>query len=230
MAGLGKHSWAMPRHRLRGITAAALAVIAGTLVFVGLHGDLGSAENSTASRTDPARGAVTRPPIESLTAKPGMASKSRVRPARLKIPAIQVSSDVTRLGLNEDDTVEVPSDPAKVGWYSLGPTPGQPGSSVMLGHRDSKQGAAVFYRLGNLKPADRVAVRLSDRAIAHFEVTRVVSYANEKFPARKIYDGTTRRPVLNLVTCGGAYERAAGGYQSNVVVYTKYLWTSNSDT
>ena len=220
----------MPRHHLRGITAATLAVVGGTLVFVGLHGDLGSAETSTASRADPPRDSVTRPPNQSLTAKSERASKSRVLPASLKIPAIQVSSDVTRLGLNEDDTVEVPEDPATVGWYSLGPTPGQPGSSVMLGHRDSKQGAAVFYRLQNLKPADRVAVRLSDRAIAHFEVTRVVSYENEKFPAQKVYDGKTPRPVLNLVTCGGAYDQAAGGYQSNVVVYTKYLWTSDSDT
>jgi len=227
MAGLGKHSWAMPRHRLRGVTAATLAVFGATFAFVGLHGDLVRAETSTASRADPARDSVTRPPD---TAKPGAASKSRVLPASLKIPAIQVSSDVTSLGLNEDDTVEVPDDPATVGWYSLGPTPGQPGSSVMLGHRDSKQGAAVFYRLRNLKPADRVAVRLSDRAIAHFEVTRVVSYANEKFPAQKVYDGNTPRPVLNLVTCGGAYDQAAGGYQSNVVVYTKYLWTSDSDT
>jgi sortase (surface protein transpeptidase) len=217
----------MPRHRLRGITAATLAVVGGTFVFVGLHGDLVSAETSSASRADPARDAVTRPPN---TAKPEAASRSRVLPASLKIPAIKVSSDVTSLGLNQDDTVEVPEDPATVGWYSLGPTPGQPGSSVMLGHRDSKQGAAVFYRLRNLKPADRVAVRLSDRAIAHFEVTRVVSYANEKFPAQKVYDGKTPRPVLNLVTCGGVYDKAAGGYQSNVVVYTKYLWTSDTDT
>jgi sortase (surface protein transpeptidase) len=227
MAGEGRHLAAMSRHRLRGITAATLAVIGGTFVFVGLHGDLGSAETSTASRADTARGSVTRPPN---MAKPEISSRSSVLPAGLKIPAIQVSSDVTSLGLNEDETVEVPEDPATVGWYSLGPTPGQPGSSVMLGHRDSKQGAAVFYRLQNLKPADRVAVRLSDRAIAHFEVVRVASYANEKFPAQKVYDDTTRRPVLNLVTCGGAYDQAAGGYQSNVVVYTKYLWTSNSDT
>lgn len=100
----------------------------------------------------------------------------------------------------------------------------------MLGHVDSKHGPAVFYRLRNLKPADRVAVRLSDGMVAHFEVTRVVSYANEAFPADEVYDGNVDRPVLNLVTCGGEYDRAAGGYQSNVVVYTKYLWGTSSDT
>lgn len=66
------------------------------------------------------------------------------------------------------------------------PAPGRPGSSVMLGHVDSKHGPAVFYCLRNLKPANRVAVRLSDGMVAHFEVTRVVSYANEAFPADEV--------------------------------------------
>jgi hypothetical protein len=34
-------------------------------------------------------------------------------------------------------------------------------------------------------------------------------------------------PALNLVTCGGKYDRESGGYQSNVVVYTKYLWATD---
>ena len=172
---------------------------------------------------------MTRPPTQSLTARSGAASASKVLPESLTIPAIQVSSDVIRLGLNKDQTVEVPKDPAMVGWYTRGPAPGQPGSSVMLGHVDSKHGPAVFYRLRNLEATDRVAVRLSDGSVAHFEVTRVVTYANEDFPAQKVYAGKPSRPVLNLVTCGGEYDRAAGGYQSNVVVYTKYLWASSSD-
>lgn len=225
MSSGGRH--ATPRSGRRGISAVALAVVGGVLAF-GLHGDLGSAETPTVSRADP--GSVTRPPAQPLTARSGAASASKVLPVSLKIPAIQVSSDVIRLGLNQDQTVEVPKDPAMVGWYARGPAPGRPGSSVMLGHVDSKHGPAVFYRLRNLKPADRVAVRLSDGMVAHFEVTRVVSYANEAFPADEVYDGNVDRPVLNLVTCGGEYDRAAGGYQSNVVVYTKYLWGTSSDT
>lgn len=94
----------------------------------------------------------------------------------------------------------------------------------MLGHVDSLYGPAVFYRLRVLKPGDRIHVRLSDGAVAQFRVARVVTYPNQDFPARKVYAGASGdRPTLNLVTCGGTYDRAAGGYQSNVVVYTTYV-------
>ena len=33
----------------------------------------------------------------------------------------------------------------------------------------------------------------------------------------------TGRSELNLVTCGGAYDASRGGYQSNVVVYTRLV-------
>ena len=87
----------------------------------------------------------------------------------------------------------------------------------------------MFYHLRNLKPGNRIAVRLSDAAVAHFKVARVVTYAIEDFPARQVYGRTAdNRPVLNLVTCGGKFDKAAGGYQSNVVVYTTYLWATDA--
>lgn len=82
-------------------------------------------------------------------------------------------------------------------------------------------GPAVFYRLRALKPGDLIAVGLSDGTVAQFSVTRVVTYPNQDFPAGKVYGGASGEgPTLNLVTCGGAYDKSAGGYQSNVVVYT----------
>ncbi len=42
-------------------------------------------------------------------------------PVGLRIPAIDVHARVTRLDLNKDQTVEVPSNPADTGWYRLGP-------------------------------------------------------------------------------------------------------------
>ncbi len=99
----------------------------------------------------------------------------------------------------------------------------------MLGHVDSTHGPAVFFRLRALKPGDRIAVRLSDAAVAHFKVERIVTYPNQDFPAKEVYGRVAGdRPTLNLVTCGGKYDRAAGGYQSNVVAYTTYLWATDA--
>jgi sortase (surface protein transpeptidase) len=138
-------------------------------------------------------------------------------PVALSIPSIAVRTHLIRLGLQKDGTVEVPTDPALAGWFQRGPPPGAKGSSVILGHVDSTSGPAVFYRLRELQPGDRLAVRLDDGTTVSFRVHSIATYANEDFPAKKVY-GRTGRAELNLVTCGGAYDSANGGYQSNVVV------------
>lgn len=143
-------------------------------------------------------------------------------PVRLRIPAIAVSARVTRLGLNPDRTVEVPSDPATTGWYRLGPTPGEQGSAVILGHVDSMSGPAVFYRLRDLRRGDLVEVDAADGDTTRFRVTSVASYLNADFPAARVYGPHGKTRGLQLVTCGGAYDEQTG-YQSNLVVYTRLV-------
>lgn len=159
-------------------------------------------------------------------AAPAMRDPGRALPAappvRLRIPVIGVAARVTQLGLNADRTVEVPSDPATVGWYRLGPPPGAEGSAVILGHVDSVAGAAVFHRLRFLRPGDRLLVDASDGSTTRFRVTRVATYPNQQFPASRVYGPHGRRHGLQLVTCGGAYDPESG-YRANVVVYTRIV-------
>lgn len=147
-----------------------------------------------------------------------------VPPAQLSIPAIDVSTPLVSLGVKKDKTVEVPVNPSLAGWYGLGPAPGDRGSAVILGHVDSVNGPAVFADLQHLDAGDRVTVRSADGSLDRFEVTSVVTYPNAGFPARKVYTPQGHR-ALNLVTCGGLYDSDRGGYQSNVVVYTRWTGT-----
>jgi sortase (surface protein transpeptidase) len=118
--------------------------------------------------------------------------------------------------------VQVPTDFAQVGWYRQGPTPGETGSAVILGHVDSYQGPAVFYRLREIRPGDHVEVTREDGSITQFEVTSVHTYPKTEFPAEQVYasvDGSH----LQLVTCGGQFDNEARSYQSNVVVFTRLV-------
>ena len=224
----GKHSHATRRVPFRALLVVALTPIIGALVAIGVYANGDAEAPPAAAAKDPAR--VPPPPSAPSTDPPPADANSNPAPVGLTIPAIKVASNVTRLGLNKDKTVEVPKDPDDAGWYSKGPIPGQNGSSVILGHVDSKTGPAVFYRLKNLEPGDQIGVKLSDKTVAHYRVARVAQYANRDFPAVKVYAGSPDRPALNLVTCGGKYDRDAGGYQSNVVVYAKYLKVTQSTT
>lgn len=146
-------------------------------------------------------------------------------PVTLHIPSIDLSAGpLSGLGLNPDDTVEVPTDFARAGWFELGPSPGEIGSAVILGHVDSLRGPAVFFRLRELRPGDRVDVELADGSTARFAVTAVETYPKEQFPARRVYASTGSRD-LQLVTCGGEFDRGTGHYLANVVVYTSMVGT-----
>jgi LPXTG-site transpeptidase (sortase) family protein len=149
---------------------------------------------------------------------------ARSIPVSLGIPAIDVTVSLSELGLNPDGTVQVPTDFAQPGWYRYGPTPGQYGSAVILGHVDSYRGPAVFFNLRSLHLGDRVNVRLSDGVLAEFAVSGVVMYSKDDFPSEKVY-GSEGDSALQLVTCGGVFDSATGHYLSNIVVYTSLVGT-----
>jgi hypothetical protein len=123
-------------------------------------------------------------------------SLPRSLPVAVDIPAIGVDSKLLHLGLNSDGTIQVPSletSSGEAAWYKYSATPGQIGSSVIEGHVDSYQGAAVFYRLGALRPGDTINVTLADGITAIFRVTGVREYVKSRFPAKAIYGDPLRR-------------------------------------
>jgi hypothetical protein len=148
-------------------------------------------------------------------------SLRRSVPVTVTIPAIGVRSSLLRLGLNPDGTIQVPSlvtSADEAAWYKYSVTPGQIGTSVIEGHVDSYQGPAVFFRLGALRPGNKIDVTLADGVTAVFRVTGVREYSKDEFPATMVY-GPAAYAALRLITCGGAFDNATGHYLSSVVVF-----------
>jgi sortase (surface protein transpeptidase) len=133
-----------------------------------------------------------------------------------------VAVSVSDLGLNPDGTVQVPTDFQEPGWYQLGPSPGQLGSAVILGHVDSYRGPAVFFRLRFLRAGDRVEVSLANGMVARFVVSTVAMYPKSEFPARQVY-GSHGYSALQLVTCGGTFDTRTRSYLSNIVAYSSLV-------
>jgi hypothetical protein len=205
-----------PRQPARWWVAAIVLLLAGGgILGVGLRDRAGSLPAPVASPADVPH-AVSGP-----AALPGAASPvvARSVPVTLRIPAIGLHVRLSTLGLNPDGTVQVPTDFQQPGWYRLGPSPGQLGSAVILGHVDSYLGPAVFFRLRSLRPGDSVQVRLADGEVTHFVVSAVAMYPKTHFPTRLVY-GSRGFSGLQLVTCGGTFDTQTRSYLSNVVVYT----------
>jgi hypothetical protein len=145
----------------------------------------------------------------------------RSLPVSVDIPAIGVNSTVLHLGVNADGIIQVPSlytQANDAAWYKYSAAPGQIGASVIEGHVDTYQGPAVFFRLGALRPGDRVDVTLADGITAVFRVTGTREYLKSSFPAKTIY-GATDYAALRLITCGGAFDYATRHYLSSTVVF-----------
>jgi LPXTG-site transpeptidase (sortase) family protein len=190
------------------LTGAAAALIAvGSAV-------LGFDACQSSGPPQPAPGAA-RP--RAASPPPGPVLKAST-PVRVDIPRIDVHSRLLSLGLEHDGTLSVPSlaQAQLAGWYDKGPTPGEAGPAVIVGHVDTKKGPAVFYRLGRLKPGDMVDVTRKDGKVAAFAVDSVEHVPKAHFPTRRVY-GEVPFAGLRLITCGGDFN--GHSYTDNTIVY-----------
>lgn len=177
------------------------------------HGEARSAPG----RIEGALGSTATRPSPS----PTLAGMPRSQPTRITIPRIGVDAPTVPLGLDRNQQIAVPplNQPNAAGWYQLGPSPGEVGTAVVVGHVDSRAtGRAVFFRLGALKPGDTIDVLRKDGKKARFTVDGVARYPKKKLPLNLVY-GHTGKAQLRVITCGGDYDKAAKSYKDNIVVF-----------
>ncbi|GAA2262154.1 hypothetical protein GCM10010145_29140 [Streptomyces ruber] len=160
------------------------------------------------------------------TAQPGAPRPlAPSRAVRVDIPDLGIEAPVTGLRLDERRRLPAPDQgrPELVGWYEQGPAPGGTGTAVVVGHRDTRRGPAVFAALGALEPGRVVEVRRADGRTAVYTVDAVRTYHKDGFPNEEVY-GHRGRPELRVITCGGDYDRRSG-YDSNIVVFAHLTGT-----
>ena len=137
---------------------------------------------------------------------------------RVEIPTIGVNAPVIRLGLNSDGTLQVPTVYSQAGWWEGGPVPGDVGPAVIVGHIDSLNGPAVFYRLRDLQPGQAVLVFRPNGTVARFTVQQVTEVSKAAFPSARVY-GAVPDAELRLITCGGAFNSSTHHYVDSIIVY-----------
>jgi hypothetical protein len=146
------------------------------------------------------------------------------RPIRIAIPSIDLRAPVHGVGLADDGTIAVPAATRRheAGWYDDGPTPGQFGPAIIVGHVDTRTGPAVFHDLRRVRPGARIEVTRRDRSVAVFEVNSVERFNKTSLPLRRLYADFTR-PALRLITCGGRWIGGQTGYADNIIVFASLI-------
>ena len=183
-------------------------------------GLLAGACGATAPRSVPVANTGIAATTTTTGAAPAVPFLPASTPVSVDIPKIGAHSSLVQLGLNADQTVQVPpvSTPMQAGWYEEGPTPGEIGPAVILGHVDGDKRAGIFFRLHELAAGDKISVARQDGRTATFTVQRVELDRKDTFPTQAVY-GDTGTADLRVITCGGAFDSKAHSYVDNVIVF-----------
>jgi hypothetical protein len=204
--------------RAAGILLVVLLAVAGT-------GLLALAQRAEPGRLQPpvppTATAAPAPPRESEPAAVRAAGMARSEPTEIRIPRIGLTAKIINVALDAAGAIEVPplEQAQLAGWYELGPSPGEVGNAVVVGHVDSyATGPAVFFEIGGLRSGDVIEIRRKDASVARFEVDSVKSYPKSAFPTDLVY-GASDRAGLRLITCGGQFDKDARSYLNNVIVF-----------
>jgi hypothetical protein len=223
------------RERLLAAAGAVLAVAAVIVLVIAVRAQRHAPQPPPAAASPvnvvPTTSAAVVPPPPRSSAPSATAPKvrgpilPRSLPVHLTVPAIGVDTSLKQIGLTPQGEIRTPplDRDSHAYWLTVSPTPGQLGPAVIIGHVDSAAyGPAVFFRLGDLRQRDTIAVTRADGTTAVFEVERVVSYLKKDFPTLQVY-GNTDHAALRLITCGGDFDAAHHNYLSNIVVYASLV-------
>jgi len=140
------------------------------------------------------------------------------RPLQVALPSgttLPVDVSVTDPG----GTLSLPHDVDRAGWWRDGARLGQPfGAVVLAAHVDSfAEGIGPIAELLSAEPGD--ALRLWSRTLTQrYVVVSVRLVPRADLPGLAPVMSFAGGARLVVITCGGPYDAARGGYQDNLVV------------
>jgi LPXTG-site transpeptidase (sortase) family protein len=143
------------------------------------------------------------------------------QPARLKIPNIDVNAAIEQVSITSYGSIGVPKGIANVGWFNLGPRPGERGNSIIVGHYGwYKNGTpAIFNNISKLKPGDKLYIQDSKGATITF-VVRELKIFDSSEDTSGVFSLDDGKAHLNLITCEGVWDETQKTYSNRLVVFT----------
>jgi hypothetical protein len=180
----------------------------------GVTGVAGSAAPARSSTVADSVSTGVRSPLarSSVPAPPAV-------PVSLSLPTLGVRASVLPV-VNDNGTLGVPDDPAQVGWWSASALAGAATGTVVLdGHVDSAtSGPGALFRLASLNANDPITLSTGTGQLRRYTVTGRRVYVKAGGLPADIFDqaGPAR---LVLISCGGPFDRTAGSYLDNIVVF-----------
>lgn len=153
----------------------------------------------------------------------GDAPRGDFRGQRLVIPKIGVDAPFTVRQVPTDGQMPNPRGPEDIAYYDfsqwpgLGGLPGKGGNVVLAGHVDYiNYGPAVFWKLNELGPGDRVQIQLDDGTTVEYQIVFNKLIENSDADWSGIVQAT-KEESITLITCAGNFVN--GGYTQRMIIW-----------
>jgi LPXTG-site transpeptidase (sortase) family protein len=139
-------------------------------------------------------------------------------PKFINLPTISASGFVQFMGVDQNKQIATPTNVNFAGWYVNSVLPGQVGLSVIVGHVDGLTSPGIFYHLDALKTGDEFTVERGDGTMLSYQVKSTTAVSTADAVNVLFSQNPGIQSQLNLITCGGVFNRASKEYEKRIIV------------
>ena len=144
-------------------------------------------------------------------------------PRAIFIDKINIKARTLPMATNPDGSMQAPINIFDAGWYTGDGAvqPGQKGVVVAIGHASGPTRKGIFLDIHTLTNGDIVKLERGDGTIFRYEVTGKASLPLDGIDMSRLFTLQGGDEGLNLVTCGGQWDRQRKTFTERVIVYAK---------
>lgn len=144
-------------------------------------------------------------------------------PKKIIISKIKVDGYIQNVGLDKNNQIVAPGNIYIAGWYVNSARPGKKGLSIIDGHLNGYKNDGIFINLDQLKSGDGLTVEMGDGNKYDYKVLKVETVDEGKASAYLFSQSPKVAKQLNLITCGGNYDKSKQYYDKRIIVSTEQV-------
>lgn len=139
-------------------------------------------------------------------------------PKRITIDKSGVDGFIQKAGVDQNKQIAVPDNVHLAAWFADSVLPGKKGLSIIDGHVSGKTTDGIFKNIKNLTKGDLFQVELGNGKELQYKVLETVELKESQSASYLFSQNPKVASQLNLITCGGNFDRATNQYQNRIIV------------
>lgn len=142
-------------------------------------------------------------------------------PKKIVIQKINVDAYVQKAGVDQNKKVAVPNNVHLAAWFTESVRPGENGLSIIDGHVSGRKTEGVFKNLKNLQKGDTFNIERGNGTKLTFKVFETRTVPEGEAATILFSQNPKVLSQLNLITCGGEFNKQSGQYKDRVIVLSE---------